>query len=351
MRLKEFKDLPLAQQRSFVQKVKKAVRTRWLSLDAGVEAVYKEYTYLLHALRLMRDESGESTGATAAGVLKKVDDMKFLAVLYVLKLLLPYLSILRKTFQSGELNFSRIKPAIEKTIHRIKDLAEKQKPLPELKQDLASRHILCEKELLAENEQQVKLHTEKYAESINVNACFPEDMLSVLGSFSIFNVENFPPSSDSEELKVYGDENIHILKDHYQDDENTARNQWNDFPFEMISIRGTWFGFKKNIESIKLKMKQTATEWSLEYIVNNYQGQEFSLIIKYAKIAITAPVTNAWPERGTSAVKRTKSQLRSTMKMGLLNALLMILINGPTNNSKEAMLIIQKATERCQSSK
>ena len=46
-------------------------------------------------------------------------------------------------------------------------------------------------------------------------------------------------------------------------------------------------------------MKQKATEWSLEYIVNNYQGQEFSLTIKYAKIAITVPVANAWPERGS----------------------------------------------------
>ena len=87
MRLKEFEDLPQAQQRSLVQKVKKAVRTRWLSLDAGVEEVYKEYTYLLHALRSMKDEQGISTGTTAAGVLKKVDDMKFLAVLYVLKLM------------------------------------------------------------------------------------------------------------------------------------------------------------------------------------------------------------------------------------------------------------------------
>ena len=39
------------------------------------------------------------------------------------------------------------------------------------------------------------------------------------------------------------------------------------------------------------------------------------------------------------------------MKMDLLNALLMISINGPTNNSKEAMLIIEKATKRYQSSK
>ena len=97
-------------------------------------------------------------------------------------------------------------------------------------------------------------------------------------------------------------------------------------------------------------MKQKVTEWSLEYIVNNYEGQEFSLTIKYAKIAITVPVANAWPERGASAIKRIKSWLKSAMKVDL-NALLMILMNGSTNSSKEATLIIQKATERYQSSK
>ena len=39
------------------------------------------------------------------------------------------------------------------------------------------------------------------------------------------------------------------------------------------------------------------------------------------------------------------------MKMGLPNALLMIFMNGPTNNSKEASFIMQKAVERYQSSK
>ena len=90
--------------------------------------MYKEHIYLLHALRSKKDEEGPSTGATVAGVLKKVDTMKFLAVLNVLKLMLPYLSTLSETFQSGELKFSRIKPAIEKTTHGIKDLAEKKMP-------------------------------------------------------------------------------------------------------------------------------------------------------------------------------------------------------------------------------
>ena len=70
MRLKDFENLPRNEQRSVVKTVKKAVRTRWLSLDAGVEAVYKEYTYLLHALREIKDE-GATRGATADGVLKK----------------------------------------------------------------------------------------------------------------------------------------------------------------------------------------------------------------------------------------------------------------------------------------
>ena len=39
--------------------------------------VYKEYTYSLHALSLMKDEEVASTGATTAEMLKKVDDMKF----------------------------------------------------------------------------------------------------------------------------------------------------------------------------------------------------------------------------------------------------------------------------------
>ena len=61
----------------------------------------------------------------------------------------------------------------------------------------------------------------------------------------------------------------------------------------------------------------TLCEWSLQYIVNNYQGQELSLIIKYTKI--TVPVSNAWPDREGSAVKRIKSWLRNTTKMDLLN--------------------------------
>ena len=54
-------------------------------------------------------------------------------------------------------------------------------------------------------------------------------------------------------------------------------------------------------------------------------------MIKNTKTVITVSVTSARPERGASAVKRVKSWLKRFMKMELLNALLMILMNGPTN--------------------
>ena len=47
------------------------------------------------------------------------------------------------------------------------------------------------------------------------------------------------------------------------------------------------------------------------------------------------PVTNAWPERGASAVKRMKTRSRRSMNCDLLNALLTISINGPALKTKE----------------
>ena len=158
MRLKEFENYSDERQHSLVKTVKKAVRTRWLSLDAGVEAVYKEYSYLLHALISMKDQ-GSRTGATAHGVLQKMDSTHFLSVLYILKFTLPLISTLSKTFQTGELNFSRIEPAIEKTIYRIEELVENQTPLQELKTDLTTRHALCEKSLSSNDEQKIQKNT------------------------------------------------------------------------------------------------------------------------------------------------------------------------------------------------
>ena len=54
--------------KKLVCKVNKAVRTRWLSLQASVDSVYQEYVGLTHTLRSINDPR---SGPVAKGLLKK----------------------------------------------------------------------------------------------------------------------------------------------------------------------------------------------------------------------------------------------------------------------------------------
>ena len=84
MKLKHFEGLPQSEQTMVVKRVKKACRTRWLSLHASVDSVYSEFNGILHSLRIMQDER-TAGGASAKGLLQKMDSSSFLAVLYMLK--------------------------------------------------------------------------------------------------------------------------------------------------------------------------------------------------------------------------------------------------------------------------
>ena len=68
-----------------------------------------------------------------------MDNIKFLSTVYILKFMLPHLKTLSKTFQTGELNFSRINPATERAFFIIKEIDDKDTPLETPKKDLSGR--------------------------------------------------------------------------------------------------------------------------------------------------------------------------------------------------------------------
>ena len=97
-----------------------------------------------------------------------------------------------------------------------------------------------------------------------------------------------------------------------------------------MEIRTKYLALKKNIVANGMKFRRTSTEWFIEHFLKSKQyDEDFPHIVKLVTIAAVTPVTNAWPERGASAVKRIKSRLRSTMKNDMLNALINISLNGP----------------------
>ena len=46
--MRDFDTSPAKRKKSIVKKVKKACRTRWLSLHASVDAIYEEHVGLIH---------------------------------------------------------------------------------------------------------------------------------------------------------------------------------------------------------------------------------------------------------------------------------------------------------------
>ena len=76
-------------------------------------------------------------------------------------------------------------------------------------------------------------------------------------------------------------------------------------------------------------------------------GYFYSLIVELAEVALSAPITKAWPERGASAVKRIKTRLRNRLKNDMLNLLLHVSINGPAVSMPEAKEVVKTAVANC----
>ena len=104
---KNYNNLSKHEKTHVVRTIKKAVRTCWLSLDGGVDVLCKEYVGMTQALGNIKEDRAVA-GAQAEGLSGKIDNATILGTLYMLKLVLPRLRTLNKTFQKCSLNFSRI---------------------------------------------------------------------------------------------------------------------------------------------------------------------------------------------------------------------------------------------------
>ena len=349
LKTKSFATMTKKRKKTIVKRMKKACRTRWLSLHAGVDAAWEEYGGLIDALKFLAED--RKTGSVAKGILNKVDDIEFLGSLCLFKNMLPILSTLSKTFQTNSLNFSRITPAINKSKAKIMDIANDGRVIQQLEGELEGRFKGRGITLTDFHKQRIESNVVKYANAIckNIDARFPKNTCEVLSSFSIFDIELFPNTSSSAAFKVHGLDEVAVLAKQFFPTISVEkiRDQWEDFKYELVEIKKKYHALIKNIEANKLKFKKTPSEWTIEHIINAGQyDDEYSFIVEFAKIAGITPVTNAWPERGASAVKRIKSRLRSTMNNDMLNGLIHISMNGPPVNTKEADELIERVVDK-----
>ena len=118
--------------------MEKAVNTRWLILHASVDGVYEKYARLSETFTILETEGG-SGGFVVKSFSKSLKSPKFIGILYTLRVMLPSLTALSRTFQTGVTNFSRITPKIEKTKSKLRQILDEQKPLKLFKTDMKNK--------------------------------------------------------------------------------------------------------------------------------------------------------------------------------------------------------------------
>ena len=263
-------------QKAMVKKLKKACRTRWLSLHAGVDAVFKEYVGIVKTLKEL--QSDKKCGALATGLLRKVQAPEFIGTLYLLKHMLPSISALSKTFQKGSLNFSRITPSINRCKSKLTEIEKNGIIWEELQKDLAGRLKPLNITMTDSQEKRVKSLPGKYMKSMceNIDARFPAHSCEVLNAFSVFDIDLLPPQK-SATFTIHGNEDIRTLKNQFLPNatEGPILEQWTDFKFEMVEMKKKLTMLRSQLQCNEIKFKQTSTEWTLEYILNSLPRHQY----------------------------------------------------------------------------
>lgn len=96
---------------------------------------------------------------------------------------------------------------------------------------------------------------------------------------------------------------------------------------------------------------ETATEWCLKRLIslNTTYNSLFPALANIAEVCLSMPVSNAWPERGCSALTHIKTRLRNRLSVDMLQSLVIISINGPELGTIECEALITAAVEKWRS--
>lgn len=113
-------------QQLFFKTLKKSCKTRWLSFDASVKAVFDIIPLTQTLNRLEAD-------ATAFGLLKKMISIMFIGLWYILKFVLPILAMVSKIFQTSDINSADVQPIPDFCKDQLTDLKSSKEPIEELK--------------------------------------------------------------------------------------------------------------------------------------------------------------------------------------------------------------------------
>lgn len=208
-----------------------------------------------------------------------------------------------------------------------------------MKKDLlpGARLNLSEVSLTPAMEEQLLNLLNNYVSSVqaNIHRRF-DDALPVVSAFSIFDPLTVP-NPGSSGFTDYGKKEVVILaKNFYSGNpkEHQLIAEWEKFKYDLASWKPA------TPEEVKKSHTTTATKRCLTRLMKLQTSYSLAF-----KMCLSMPVSNAWPERGCSAVKCVKTRLRSRLSVQMLQTLLAITINDQRVGTPECESLMFAAVE------
>ena len=299
-------------------RLKARSNTRWLSGQAAGIAMKSEINAIWMSLTHFATSGGGD--ASADGILRKLRCKRFVKSLYIYCQAVNIMNIMNKTFQVGELNFSMLKPAVDACKAGLEKIMRDDSALKELQECWSERFEADLGQLNEADALSMSALTKRYIKKLvaSLDTRFPDH--DILTLFGVFDPADIPDTV--EERADYGDSQIDKLCTKFKLPKATAKLHFHSF-----------IEFVFNTPS--LKTCKTAGDLCTKVLCQEERFAMYPEVVELMKIAMTIPLSTAWPERGFSALKRVKSFMRNRLLTAMLNALLQISLNGPRVLSDE----------------
>ena len=290
-------------------KLREPADTRWLSCDEAIQVIRRSLDPLSVALQdLASSDAGDATALGLAGLFRQYT---FVAAVFFMAEVLPILSRLSKVFQTENLPFSAVPPALRRAKTALDGLlASSQTDSADWQTDLAEWEESHNDECLRNKDPSHFCATFviPYLQAVlkNLAGRFPEKSLAVLGAAEIFNPQNSPQTSEA--CYQYGCSHIVTLAEHYRIETTVTLSEWKEVAPTLRDYSTT--------EDVLLSLVKNRCLYpalgdiSCQLLVN--------------------PMHSADSERGFSAMGRIKTRLRNRLHNRTLNSVLLISIEGPT---------------------
>ena len=235
---------------------------------------------------------------------------------------LPILSRLSKVFQTKNLPFDSVRPAVLRAKSALNSLCSSSEESDADWQHELDTYMETNSLTSANSDDFLQKFVRPFIETIlkNLHERFPEDAVRVIAAAEVFDPSAVKPDNSSSPTYRYGRENISVLAEHYHLEPTLVLTEWKEFCTTLTHFKDT-----QDVLSSLLKQKEL-----------------FPNLAHIAACLLVIPMHSADCERGFSTMGRIKTKLRSRLCNRSLNSLMFISIEGPDITDFEFSKVVQQ---------